>query len=179
MGVAMLVGITATVLNGCGEKETAKYYERKNAMVESPQAEHEKGISTNDNDKIKITVPADGKYLILAKGTYEGLAYCIVDAVLYVYNVGTNQPLCEQKIKENYNLVRHPELNPSIRVSKEPRSQEVTGTLKFITLERLKKGDELELRFGNINHSDGATVDQRRFKYAAPGDFLVLMKLPD
>jgi hypothetical protein len=153
------------------------YYERKKEMVKSPYAEHEIGISTNDDDRIKVIIQRDGHYFIIAKGTYEGAAYCEVNALLFVYNVNTNQEICRGTIKSAYNTVGYPPDNYSIRTSKTKDSQEVSGVLKHYT-GLLKKGDVLELRYGNEPLKSNNTIEQRRFYYASPGDFLALIRIP-
>ena len=116
--------------------------------------------------------------MILAKGTYEGVAYNIVDVYLYIYN--GSSPLYKQIIKNNYNLVRDPETNYSIRNSINSKSQEIVELIKYKTTQKLKKGDEIELRYGNFDVDGRSTpVKQRMFTFAYKGDFIALIKLPN
>ncbi len=141
------------------KKVRGKYQERSSAMVVSLEGTNGNGIPTNDPDGIIVTVTEKGHYMILAKGSYEGRAYCIVDIVLFVYSVKNNRMLGKQVISTNYNF-----------------QGLVSKDVKLILSEPLERGDQIELRYGNINHSDGASDAQQSFSYAAPGDFLALIK---
>ena len=114
-------------------------------------------VSTNDDDRIEITVKKTGIYMISAQGTYHNRAFTIVDVFYSIYTVKNNREIYREKVATNCNDF------PDAPMVKVIRSGKV----------KLFRGDKVELRFGN---SGSSTLNKNGFTYAAPKDYILLSK---
>lgn len=155
------------------------YSERSNGQILSKESIRDESILPYDSDQIAITVPEDGDYIVLAKGTFDNRGYCISDPYLCVYNeTQKNSIIDDVIIKTQYNHVGHPENCDcnSIRILRYgPGSQEITGTINKKTTKPLKKGDVIKLRYG---HKNITSCNDLAFWFAFPGDYLGLIRVP-